>query len=474
MFIRKFLKPNQVDEVNAKGRFIKVMNCEGVFRIRALSQGRALVDTDAAAGFDIQTNETFDFIEITSDIEQKLQLWASEHKLSYDALSTKPSRSNSYIVSHFGGSQQIAPYNPEQSSIIVICDTLKSWVGGDGVDNYSGIPLLAGEKYKHESAAPLHIYIDQPRDSVIDFTNKTESPLDGAYMFNEAVCIGGYIYHTDTVNLHKTNPISGDTITAQQGALSPIEHNGEIVGIRNNDKRDLVIYNADNMTFSYKRDPNTTLNKAVLLSDAGAVFALGKRKAGSTPWKLTKYQDGLFSQQEVSTDIDADSVSCAKIDPFTGDWWITAGPVYRSADRLQTVEDFAGLNSITGRDIKFTERHVFVMTTSNNVLILNKESKEVIDANAHIQDIKGFYAIGEQWVFVSGEYVYVTYDEFNTISVMYEHSAVIANDYAPIIEYQQGYAVCGVDTANGEGVWVVGSQLAEVEKARFRVFKESF
>lgn len=115
MFIRKFLKPNKVDEVNAEGRFIKVMNCEGIFRIRALRKGSAIIDTDAAAGFDVQTNEPFDFIEITSDIEQKLQIWVSAHKLSYDALSTKPNRSASFISEHYGLSQQILPYDPSQS-----------------------------------------------------------------------------------------------------------------------------------------------------------------------------------------------------------------------------------------------------------------------------------------------------------------------------------------------------------------------
>ncbi|KPH92345.1 hypothetical protein AMS57_02135 [Pseudoalteromonas undina] len=160
MFIRKFLKPNQVDEVNAKGSFIKVMNCEGVFRIRVLSQGRAIVDTDAAAGFDIQTKEPFDFIEITSDIEQKLQLWASEHKLSYDALSVKASRVNSSLVKHYGHNQMISGYDPAQSRVIVQSD--KDWfIGGAGVSASDGIPVAANERYIHDSAAPVYSFLDE-------------------------------------------------------------------------------------------------------------------------------------------------------------------------------------------------------------------------------------------------------------------------------------------------------------------------
>lgn len=194
MFIRKFLKPNQVDEVNAKGRFIKVMNCEGVFRIRVLSQGRALVDTDAAAGFDIQTSETFDFIEITSDIEQKLQIWVSEHKLSYDALSTKASRSSSFVVGHSGESQQILPYDPEQSAALIGSDDAPLWIGGEGVTKETGFIVDAGKTYRHESAAPLYAFIDAVRGKMINPKSKEVKVLgDGGTNPSFYSVGGGYL-----------------------------------------------------------------------------------------------------------------------------------------------------------------------------------------------------------------------------------------------------------------------------------------
>ena len=130
MFFNKILKPFEVNEINTAGQFIKVMNCESALRIKAYSEGRDVFDTEVRAGFDVQTTQQFDKLVLTSETEQKLEIWVSKHKLSYDALSTKASRSSSYVVSHFGGSQQISPYNPEQSSLVIMCDTLKSWVGG--------------------------------------------------------------------------------------------------------------------------------------------------------------------------------------------------------------------------------------------------------------------------------------------------------------------------------------------------------
>uniref|UniRef100_UPI003A9582CE hypothetical protein n=1 Tax=Idiomarina abyssalis TaxID=86102 RepID=UPI003A9582CE len=163
MFIRKFLEPQKVDDVHTSGQFIKVMNSEGEFRIRATNNtGDLILDTDARAGFDVQVNKPFDKLTITSDTEQRLELWVSHHKLSYDALSTKPSRAVSFLEPHFGESQQIIPYDPAQARAFVVSDT-EWWAGGEGVDMENGMRVLPHEKYLHDSAAPLDVYIDVPK-----------------------------------------------------------------------------------------------------------------------------------------------------------------------------------------------------------------------------------------------------------------------------------------------------------------------
>lgn len=210
MFIRKFLSASKVDDVNAKGRFIKVMNCEGVLRLRATYQGHLVLDSDARAGFDVQTSQPFDQIQITSEIEQKLELWVSEHKLSYDALSTKPSKSSSFMVKHLGQSQIVAPYDPQQSSLLIGCDDAPIWIGGEGVNKETGFLLSSGEKYIHNSAAPIYAFVDAVRGKVIDPTDKVTKPLSFGYTNPDFYAIGG----------------------------------GYFVGLRSTSYRDVTIYNS--------------------------------------------------------------------------------------------------------------------------------------------------------------------------------------------------------------------------------------
>lgn len=161
MFITKFLKPFEVNETNTAGQFIKVMNCESAFRIKAYStNGEVVFDTEVRAGFDVQTIESFSKLVLTSESEQKLEMWVSRHKLSYDALSTKASRANSFLVNHYGESQRLLPYDPAQAKIAISTDT-EWYVGGEGVNIKNGIKVAANEIYTHESAAPLDAYINQ-------------------------------------------------------------------------------------------------------------------------------------------------------------------------------------------------------------------------------------------------------------------------------------------------------------------------
>lgn len=188
MFIRKFLKQNQVDEVNAKGHFIKVMNSESVLRIKATYQGRTVLETDARAGFDVQTGSPFDLIQITSQIEQKLEIWVSEHKLSYDALSVKASRVSSALVGHFGHSQTLMGYDPSQSRILIQSD--KEWyIGGENVNSSNGIPIAANERYIHDSAAPIFSFLDEKPVPIYksDFNAPMVIDIDGFLLGSEAV-----------------------------------------------------------------------------------------------------------------------------------------------------------------------------------------------------------------------------------------------------------------------------------------------
>lgn len=241
MFIRKFLSASKVDDVNAQGRFIKVMNCESVIRLRATYQGNLVLDSDAKAGFDVQTNQPFDQIQITSETEQKLELWVSEHKLSYDALSTKPNSSNSYLVEHFGLSQVLMPYDPAQSGLLIVGNDSDYFVGGEGVTKQNGIPVKAGDRYEHKSAAPLHVYIEAQPTYKIQAQTRHELPVgtsseDRPYWEStEWGVVGDSIYVAQSRGCYFINIITGSSelIDYQQGGFvtAPIDCGGVYCGL---------------------------------------------------------------------------------------------------------------------------------------------------------------------------------------------------------------------------------------------------
>ncbi|CAM3912780.1 hypothetical protein [Pseudoalteromonas maricaloris] len=161
MLHNTILQPFATYEVNQEGRYIKVMSCESEFRLVAWRGAEKLLDSDVVAGAEIALSGDFKRLSIVSETEQKVRLWVSEHKLNYDALSTKPNRANSFVVEHYGESQKVTVFDPAQSGIKLLC-AHNWWVGGEGVNSKNGIPVLANEIYKHDSAAPIYAYIDEP------------------------------------------------------------------------------------------------------------------------------------------------------------------------------------------------------------------------------------------------------------------------------------------------------------------------
>lgn len=194
MIHKKTLKAGQVTKIDQVGQFVKVMNCENRFTIKATRQGREVVFSEAAAGFDLAAVESFDELTIQSETEQKLEIWVSQHKLSYDALSTKTSRANSFLVNHFGESQVVTPYDPSQSKVKIMSAS-DWWAGGEGVTNENGIPVLGGEIYTHDSAAPLSVYINEPKERVLLISDTEPSPTSAGYSPSEITDMqNGYVY----------------------------------------------------------------------------------------------------------------------------------------------------------------------------------------------------------------------------------------------------------------------------------------
>lgn len=299
MFIRKFLEPQKVDEVHASGQFIKVMNSEGEFRIRATNNnGGLILDTEARAGFDVQVSKPFDKLTITSSTEQKLELWVSQHKLSYDALSTKASRAGSFLVEHFGQSQQITTYDPSQSKLKIM-SSLNFWVGGDGVDLENGIPVKAGEVYTHESAAPLSAFIDTPvaRLLSINGANTQQTSHEGD-TFNVSVVGRGLLYLRSSV-VGLLNVETGvfnkfESIPNQRGGLNfePILLDGKLLAVVGSSNGVVDIVEIDEQGFWLGAPVSYSLgdafNPTTWTTDGESLYLTGSASSGFDRVKIYK------------------------------------------------------------------------------------------------------------------------------------------------------------------------------------------
>ncbi|WKD24049.1 hypothetical protein NDQ71_02850 [Pseudoalteromonas sp. KG3] len=161
MLYKQTIRAGEVREIAKVGRQIKIINCESTLQLRVFLKGENLLDTEVRSGFDV-TFSKFDSITLQSDQEQRIEVWASPNPLGYKA-PTKGSNSNlSEIVDHYGGSQQILPFERNRVAITLFSDTEPFWYGGQGVTIANGIPVAAGVPHKIEGSGEFHIAINKP------------------------------------------------------------------------------------------------------------------------------------------------------------------------------------------------------------------------------------------------------------------------------------------------------------------------
>lgn len=161
MLVNKLVKAGSVDDINQTGRFLKVISSETEFRIRVTNGVNVLIDSVVAAGFDVQTSKEFTLIQIISEQPQKVQMWVSEHKLGYDALTNGSNVNQSSIIEHFGGSQRVLTFEKIRKTITLYSDVEPFWYGGEGVTIENGMPVKAGIAHKIEGSGELHIALNK-------------------------------------------------------------------------------------------------------------------------------------------------------------------------------------------------------------------------------------------------------------------------------------------------------------------------
>lgn len=161
MLYKQTIRAGEVREINKSGRQIKIINCESTLQLRVFLSGKNLLETEVRSGFDVAFAK-FDKLTIQSDQEQRIEVWASDNPLGYEA-PTKGSNSNrSELIEHYGGSQKVLPFERNRVAITLFSDTEPFWYGGEGVTAENGIPVAAGVAHKIEGAGELHIAVDIP------------------------------------------------------------------------------------------------------------------------------------------------------------------------------------------------------------------------------------------------------------------------------------------------------------------------
>lgn len=481
MFIRKFLEPNKVDDVNTAGQFIKVMNCEGVVRMRVTFQGEIVLESDAKAGFDVRTSTPFDLIQITSETEQKLELWVSKHQLSYDALSTKPNRSQSFIVDHFGQSQMVLPYDPAQARAKIASEGAAFWVGGEGVSRESGIYISQGSFYNHDSAAPLHVFVDALPDRYfnpekivkVDAPEKTWSgshAISGNYSL---VKDGNDILRTLVTNLDTGVVVdagytSRNVFTAIDGGFAGGTASGNVT---------IFDYAGNAEGYENPIDGGNFRCRTICALD-GVVYQMGSN-SDDEDRKIIVFNNGVFSELNVPELIKRVSVYRSFVDAVDGVIWFidTDYNLYFTKDKFLTVTKIEGITADYDRKnlkMSFNQKHSMIVG-SGFCVVIDKETLEYKSLEGKVPSPKGGLLLDSEWLIVSGRKIYSSTDEFETYNEAYVNEYDFIIGAAAIHEHNGALYLEQRDDEKNTSILKSALDIDLTKpKAQIKVFKESF
>lgn len=497
MFITKFLKPHEVTEINTLGNCIKVMNCEGKFRIKATLQGQPVLETDARAGFDVQTGKPFDLLVITSETNQKLELWASQHKLSYDALSTKASRATSFLAEHYGHGQQIIGYDTAQSRVTVVCDK-PWWLGGEGVSKKNGIPMAANGKYIHDSAAPLSAYIDEAPAKTLNTNdmNIIEQPVHydqhTIRKINEhLVYFGGNtgtrIYDAKT-NKHTTVSLTqGENIVGRMFEIDDVIYSVMHEGITEHETRLCKIDNGE-VFYMPMQTPNTFI---ALGCDEykGKVYIVGADRAEGTKRGKIYTADAGFPYEnftEVDTNIKTgEPLKLDKIfiDQNTGAVWVIEdNNVYKGSIALTDFVLMGEVEGIVNTDPSFMGDWAVFTAKPTAAPIC---SSHMVHTEYGVLSAAEFFNDGSQYdityfkdrlaVAYNVNGVYWALGETDPTKFTSFNNDVDISELATILELNNKLYVFSVNDRGVRNALVVGLEIdRDVPRAIFRAYKESY
>ncbi len=480
MIHKKTLKAGQVTKIAQVGQFIKVMNCENRFTIQATRQGKEVVFSEAAAGFDLAAVEPFDELTIQSETEQKLEIWVSKHKLSYDALSTKPSRSSSFIVEHFGQSQQLLPYDPAQSSAKISSSGAGFWVGGEGVTNETGIFCPQGSVYEHNSAAPIYAFVNGFPNRIFDpqsvsYLNAPQSPIGyglGALNAGKSLKEDGNNFHIIITDLQDGSSVDLGKLLGTTGSYKPFK-NGFMCLYSGHSLK--VVY-ADNTVATYGNQLDRTgFSPRCCVEGSDGAFVLGQPDQGVNN-KIYYLRDGAWQLATCPQALIDKAIFHAFRDTVDGSiWLVTSGnEVYVSTDNLESVTLIQNLSVDYGKELSMSFSADKAMIAADGLCkVIDRQSLGFVELEGKAPEIKGGALLGEQWLIVSSNKVYSSVDGFDTYNEAYTNDV----NFVPVSQviYEYGNKVY-LESPAAQGVDIISAELViDVSKPveKIRVFKES-
>ncbi|MBO7927998.1 hypothetical protein J5X91_17290 [Pseudoalteromonas sp. K222D] len=381
MFINKVLGGDEISDINATGQFIKVMSCESSVRLRVFNDAELILDTEARAGFDVQTSKPFKLIQVVSETPQRIEFWVSEHKLTYDALSKKPSKAKSFLAEYYGGGQKILPFDSSQSKV-KISPSFDCVYGGEGVDFDSGFNLAAGDVYIHESAAPLYIKSRIPKEykliaGAASIENETSTVISTAF---SGLWVNGNYAYIKIKEFQNTKVFNLETAEIYNGFIndSMCIHEGVVTALTTSSSGFELTSFTDDMSQELSKvsffTPDFKATKIV--SAKGYVFVFGE-DAESGASRLLKVEDNSL------IDVDLGAISGAKVVRYVhyseeSEKFFA----YTGSEMLICPFDFSSVQSMVVSDGLLdclaieTSSYISFSTASRKALIINKATSQ--------------------------------------------------------------------------------------------------
>ncbi|WP_010605416.1 hypothetical protein [Pseudoalteromonas maricaloris] len=398
-------------ELVGEGQFIKVMNSEAEIRLTAYNAyGSEVFSTEARAGFEITTNQVFARLVLQSQQAQKVEVWSSAHRLNYDALSAKASRSLSFKVGHHGLSQQILAYDPSQASAVVVMDNIGMWVGGEGVNSENGIYVQPNTAYRHDSAAPLYAYITdeikyQINPQVSAFSNRglVSSPADiSALSVFESVITFNTLYSDARTCIYRNGVIerySGfyKTAPSKHGVIA---YKNKMLGVLTQSSfHEIASFNHEQVGYG----THSAQGDAVICG-----------RDGSTNFVAVIDTTGVKFEAQIPDVGDIYSIS---FDPYTEGYVLTTSIGLYSLDAaFQNTSLITAANGGTINQITFSE-HYIAYSSNVDRFVIKRSTNEKINASTILPLAHDVMLIGEQLILTSPDSIAYSYDMANATIV---------------------------------------------------------